>query len=283
MNFAPTTEHINFAEEKRVLMISGGKRLKNPKDENYWDMLMFTFCPSWEWISLTMLLIVAITAMFVAECIYGISANNTEATLLQISRATLIKFGAILGPLVHSGQVYRLLSAMFVHLDFMHYIGNIFATFILVSRIEYTFGVFRTLIMFIISGIGGNIFTLAVDVAGFSTVKGGASTALYGMIGVILGYIIINWQGLRLIGDGLRCSIMCSFMFLLIFVLIFTPTQINDVDYLGHLGGFLTGLWISAIGTPLISETRETTIRIAFIILLIAQFLGTFLAFYLNH
>lgn len=46
-------------------MISGGKRLKNPKDEHYWDMLMFTFCPSWEWISLTLLLILVITGMFI--------------------------------------------------------------------------------------------------------------------------------------------------------------------------------------------------------------------------
>ena len=111
--------------------------------------------------------------------------------------------------------------------------------------------------MFLIAGIGGNIFSLAVDVAGFaSTVKGGASTSLYGMIGVILGYIIINWQGLRLIGDGLRCSILCSFMFLLIFVLLFTPSNVDKVDNWGHLGGFLSGLWVSAIGTPLISETR---------------------------
>ena len=140
--------------------------------------------------------------------------------------------------------------------------------------------------MFIVAGIGGNIFTLAVDVGAFATtVKGGASTSLYGMIGVILGYIIINWNGLRLIGDGLRCSILCSFMFLLIFVLIFTPANLErtNVDHWGRLGGFLTGLWISAIGTPLISENRERNIRIIFFIFLAAQFLGTFLAFYLNN
>ena len=55
--------------------------------------------------------------------------------------------------------------------------------------------------MFILCGIGGNIFSLAVDVSGFATiVKGGASTSLYGMIGVILGYLIINWAGLKLVG-----------------------------------------------------------------------------------
>ena len=49
---------------------------------------------------------------------------------------------------------------------------------------------------------------------------------------------------------------MCSFMFLLLFVLMFTPRttdEMNSVDHWGHLGGFLTGVWISAIGTPLLS------------------------------
>lgn len=113
----------------------------------------------------------------------------------------------------------------------------------------------RTLFVFLLCGIAGGIFTLAVDKGGFNTIKAGASTALYGMIGIILGYIIINWRGLRQIGSALRCNILCSFFFLLIFVLIFTPGRSN-VDHLGHLGGFLAGVWISAIGDTIISEKR---------------------------
>jgi len=55
--------------------------------------------------------------------------------------------------------------------------------------------------MFLLCGIGGNIFSLAVDVSNFAiSVAGGASTSLYGMLGIILGYLIINWSGLRLVG-----------------------------------------------------------------------------------
>jgi membrane associated rhomboid family serine protease len=73
------------------------------------------------------------------------------------------------------------------------------------------------------------------------------------MIGVILGYIIINWNGLKLAGEALRCSILFSFLFLLIFIIIFTPSRSDNIDHWGHLGGFLTGLWLTAIATPLIS------------------------------
>jgi rhomboid protease GluP len=172
--------------------------------------------------------------------------------LLEISINSLKKFGANNGELVHSGQVYRLLSAIFVHTSFGHFIGNIFSTFILITRIEHTFGPFQTLCLYLICGIGGNIFSLTVDTDSFSNVyKAGASTALYGSIGIILGYLVINWVGLQPVGDQMRCNIVCVFMFLLIFVMIFTPSSEN-VDFYGHLGGFLTGIWATGFVDSLI-------------------------------
>lgn len=268
------------------MFVSGSRQLKNPRDEHYWDMLMTSFCPNWQCVSLTMLLAVAMLAMFVAEAIYGIN-RSSSADLLEISRDSLLKLGANYGPLVLEGQVYRLLSAIFVHLDLLHLVGNLLSTLVLVSRIEHTFGPLRTLTVFLVSGIAGNIFSLAVDSGGFAnTLKAGASTSLYGMIGVILGYLIINWRGLELIGEVLRCTMVCLFMFMLLFVLLFTPGSsgvVAEVDNLGHLGGFLGGIWVSAVGTPIICESRETILRLVFLGLLVSQLLGSFLGFYLSH
>ena len=50
----------------------------------------------------------------------------------------------------------------------------------------------KTLIIYLISGICGNIFSLVCNPSN-DTVRAGASTALYGIIGVIFGYIVINW------------------------------------------------------------------------------------------
>lgn len=71
------------------------------------------------------------------------------------------------------------------------------------------------------------------------------------MIGLLLGYLIINWNGLDLVGQQLKCSIICTTVFFLVFVLIFTPNS-GSIDYYGHLGGFLTGIWMTAIERPLI-------------------------------
>lgn len=82
-----------------------------------------------------MLLILAITGMFIAECIYGLNRGDPNASLLEVSFDTLVKFGATNGRLIRNGEVYRLISSPFVHLTFLHYIGNIFATFVLMTRI----------------------------------------------------------------------------------------------------------------------------------------------------
>ena len=82
-------------------------------------------------------------------------------------------------------------------MDFIHILGNVFAAFILLTRIEYSFGPPLTFIIYIICAIGGNIFSLAVDSdSNYRNVKAGASTALYGLIGVLIGYLVINWSAL---------------------------------------------------------------------------------------
>lgn len=72
------------------------------------------------------------------------------------------------------------------------------------------------------------------------------------------------------------------FFFLLLFVLIFTPFGSN-IDYYGHLGGFLAGIWLAAVHQTLIEETREKVIRVVFGVLLAIQLTACFVGFYLSH
>jgi membrane associated rhomboid family serine protease len=187
-------------------------------------------------------LIIVDIAMFGVEIGLGL---YKAGSLLEINNNTLLKLGANYAPGVAKGEVYRVVAAIFLHINFLHILGNAFSTFILVTRVEHTFGPWKTLLMYFVSGIAGNLFSLACQPVSIS-LKAGASTSLYGMIGVVLGYIIINWNGLYLIGDALRCQVICTTTMLLIFVLIFTPYS-STIDYFGHIGGFLGGVWISAI------------------------------------
>ena len=83
-------------------------------------------------------------------------------------------------------------------------------------------------------------------------------------------------------GSALKCQMVCYVTFLLLFILIFTPSAEGNVDYFGHLGGFLTGIWVTALKEPLINEKRERVIRVVFIALLVVQLTACFLGFFLT-
>jgi membrane associated rhomboid family serine protease len=136
------------------------------------------------------------------------------------------------------------------------------------------------IIIYLLSGIGGNIFSLACNTT--ITPRVGASTALYGIIGLILGYIIINWNGFDLVGFQMKCQICCSGFMIIIFIFIWTPSTYDGIDYLGHLGGFLTGLWCTAIHNTIIDTIRERIFRIVFASLLGIQLLICFLVVFLT-
>lgn len=44
----------------------------------------------------------------------------------------------------------------------MHIFGNLLVTFMFLSRVEYSFGIVKTLIVYVVSGISGNVFRLVI-------------------------------------------------------------------------------------------------------------------------
>lgn len=142
------------------------------------------------------------------------------------------------------------MAAQFLHVNFIHLVGNVLTIVIFVSRVEYTFGWWKTLIIYIVSGIGGNIFSDLTNPSE-NIIKVGASTCLYGIIGAILGYIIFNWRGLNLIGRLLKCQLVFIAVIIILFIFILTPYS-NNIDYLGHLGGFITGITLCSIHSTII-------------------------------
>ena len=141
-------------------------------------------------------------------------------------------------------------------------------------------GPVRALIVYLLSGIAANIFSVLVSP---EDVKAGASTSLYGIIGVIIGYIVINWKGLDLLGPYIKCQVWCTAMMIILFIIMFTPTNVNGVDWFGHLGGALAGFFLASIGTTIVDNTRERAFRIVLGILYVVMVLVCTLVFYLTQ
>lgn len=57
----------------------------------------------------------------------------------------------------------------------------------------------------------------------------------------------------------MKCQVWCTSLMIIVFIFIFTPYSGQDnveVDYYGHLGGFLGGLFLSGINPTIINQKR---------------------------
>src|SRR5947207_2271343 len=119
---------------------------------------------------------------------------------------------------------------------------------------ERLFGRWQTFVIYLFTGVGGNLLSLAWEPTRLSV---GASGAILGLAGALL-------SGLRL-GDlsitaGEKRSIFSGVMFLVGFSF-FTGLR-GNTDNMCHLGGFVTGLIIGLpLAVPSSSKGKHTIIQ----------------------
>ena len=162
---------------------------------------------------------------------YNGGSNNVE---------TLLRFGAINADLIQStGQYWRLLSSVFLHIGFAHLAYNVFALYIFGSRLEKYINVGQYLFIYIFAGFVGGLVSYAGSLLmNTNTIAAGASGAIYGLLGAIL--ILSKASGQSI--DGLNAYMM---WLIFIFGIVFSVIS-PSVDVFAHIGGFIGGLLASS-------------------------------------
>lgn len=153
--------------------------------------------------------------------------------------------------LVYKGQVYRLVVAQFLHVNMLHLIFNNLLLVLLVSRLEYSFGKVKVLFIYLLSGIAGDILSNLILTD--QMLKAGSSTSLYGMIGLSIGYIFINWGAFQSIGFLFKFKIIFLVILLTSFLILFSDVA-EVVDSIGHVGAFSAGLFLASIIPSILLE-----------------------------
>jgi rhomboid protease GluP len=87
-------------------------------------------------------------------------------------------------------EFYRLISAMFLHADPMHIFSNMIALLIFGAVVELTFSKLEYLIIYFISGLIGNVFSLFL--LSPNTISLGASGAIFGLLGAAFVVIAMD-------------------------------------------------------------------------------------------
>lgn len=137
-------------------------------------------------------------------------------------------------------QWWRLLTAMFLHFGAAHLMNNMVIFCCVGSRLEKYIGHWKLAVVYFVSGIGGGLLSYAMMLmSGDYAVSGGASGAIFGVIGGLL-WVVIYHRG-RLEGmttKGILLMIALSLYFG------FTST---GVDNWCHVGGMLCGFFTALI------------------------------------
>ena len=149
-------------------------------------------------------------------------------------------WGGNIGVLTLSGQYWRLLTAAFVHGGLLHIGINMWCLYSLGRLCERLFGRMPTLMLYLLTGAGGSILSLAYEPTRNEV---GASGAIFGLAGALL--IGVKFGDLA-ISAGEKRGLYSSLIF---FVLIsFGLGMGGNVDNMCHLGGFISGL---ILGLPM--------------------------------
>lgn len=161
----------------------------------------------------------------------------------NIDGAAIIKLGAKDTPLIQQGQVWRLFTAMFLHVGLLHCLLNIMTQISLSVQIEASLGPFKTAFIYIMSGIGGNMAS-AIFLPNLPEV--GASSSIFGLVAVYFVDLIVNW---KLHARRVQNLIVLSVTTAISFGMGFFP----HIDNFAHLGGFIVGLISALIVMPDVS------------------------------
>lgn len=78
--------------------------------------------------------------------------------------------------------------------------------------------------------------------------------SLYGMIGLGVGYIIINWKAFDNIGLIYMFKIIISVILLGLFMILYS--DVTQYDYIGYLGAFANGILLSSL-SPTIENNKR--------------------------
>lgn len=181
-----------------------------------------------------------VTYIFIAICIimFILTRGSTDIE-------TLLKYGANNAYLTKSGEYYRLLSSMFIHIGLLHLLFNMYALYIIGPQVESFYGKFKYFLIYILSGVSGSILSITFS---SNTVSAGASGAIFGLMGALLyfGFFYRNYLG----------SVIKSQIIPIIILNLVIGFSTPGIDNAAHIGGLIGGI-LTSLALGVTDKTRK--------------------------
>lgn len=207
---------------------------------------------AWGWV--TNLIIAANVLVFIAMGTQG--AGWFEAADMK----PYILYGANNGAATTDGEWWRLATSMFMHYGLLHLALNMWALFQVGHLVERLLGRALYALMYVGSGVLGGLTTICWH--GDKVWSAGASGAVFGVYGALLGYFVRQRGG---VPRGVFGPIMKSTLTFAGYNLLFGAVH-PHIDNMAHIGGLVGGFvlgWIVALPLEPAARTGRAPGRFA--------------------
>lgn len=153
-------------------------------------------------------------------------------------------------------EYWRLLTSVFLHSGLYHLGSNLIAQVFLGNAVERNLGHIKYLILYIVSGVGGNIISVLYDRAqGVNTYSVGASGAVFGVMGALIVLIIKGRKKLR---TGSSMLVRAGFA---VFYAVYAGFRTPYTDNAAHLGGLAFGIALGVLLTITLDDVDLRDLR----------------------
>lgn len=157
-------------------------------------------------------------------------------------------YGARISEAIDAGQLWRLITPVFLHGSLSHIFFNMYALFSIGSLLERHFGHGRFLLLYFLAAFSGNVLSYLFS-AGYSV---GASTAVFGLVAA---EAIFFYQNRELFGSYARQAISNAVFIIVINLFIGLAPMIDNWGHIGGLFGGAIFAWFAgpkwmAVGIP---------------------------------
>lgn len=150
----------------------------------------------------------------------------------------LYRHGSAMSMAISAGEWWRLVTAMFLHAGGVHILMNGIGMWIAGTAMEELFGRSRTAVAFVVTGLCGNLATFAWRLLTSPGSTVGASGAVLGLIGVLLGHAVRHRRGR---GRELRARFLPFAIYSVVIGFLI------GADNAAHLGGLVSGFVIGLL------------------------------------
>lgn len=160
-------------------------------------MVKISCCPNFKIFSFVSLKILTDLTLYILLLISG--GLNQAGSLLSPNQSALFYFGEKFPYYIKEyNQIYRLLTSLFLNVNIVQLLSNIAGYMIYGSFVERFLGFFKTILVFLIFGVGGCLFSCLVK----SEPEIDSSTSAMGFIGFEAGILLTSWDLWEYPGSG---------------------------------------------------------------------------------